>query len=229
MDRDPQDLPTDLLRVAEALQEHRPRLNDTELARAKRRATGRGTGTAALAHRSNPGGFMKSRLALTAVLALGALMSMGGAAFGVSALSSGTTAGSAQYGTPPPCTTPGGTNPDGTPCSGTAPKTKCDDTNGSGASPDSSGRCGSVLGGRAGGGGSDPADVAGAQDTAPAAAQAAPAPSATEPAAQAPRQVQAANDDQLPFTGYAAIPMLLIGIALLGGGMVLRRSTRSVS
>jgi hypothetical protein len=31
------------------------------------------------------------------------------------------------------------------------------------------------------------------------------------------------NDDSLPFTGYAAIPVLLLGIGLLGTGFVLRR------
>ncbi|HWI06284.1 MAG TPA: hypothetical protein VNT54_02065 [Solirubrobacteraceae bacterium] len=41
-------------------------------------------------------------------------------------------------------------------------------------------------------------------------------------AAQAPRQVAASS---LPFTGYAAIPLLLAGLALLAGGLVLRGRT----
>ncbi len=41
---------------------------------------------------------------------------------------------------------------------------------------------------------------------------------------QAPRQVAASTDeDSLPFTGFAAIPVLLIGLALLISGVVLRR------
>ena len=45
---------------------------------------------------------------------------------------------------------------------------------------------------------------------------------ATQPA----RQVEAgANNSQLPFTGFAAIPVLLGGIALLSAGLVLRRRT----
>jgi hypothetical protein len=41
---------------------------------------------------------------------------------------------------------------------------------------------------------------------------------------QPSRQVEAgANNTQLPFTGFAAIPVLLGGIALLSGGLVLRR------
>ena len=44
----------------------------------------------------------------------------------------------------------------------------------------------------------------------------------TQPA----RQVEAgANNSKLPFTGFAAIPVLLGGIALLSAGLVLRRRT----
>jgi hypothetical protein len=51
----------------------------------------------------------------------------------------------------------------------------------------------------------------------------APAPRAT---AQVPQQVAAAESgDELPFTGFTAIPVLLGGIALLGGGVALRRKT----
>ena len=43
---------------------------------------------------------------------------------------------------------------------------------------------------------------------------------------QPSRQVEAgANDDNLPFTGFAAIPVLIGGIALLSAGLVLRRRT----
>src|SRR3954468_4338124 len=43
---------------------------------------------------------------------------------------------------------------------------------------------------------------------------------------QPSRQVEAgANNSSLPFTGFAAIPVLLGGIALLSGGLVLRRRT----
>jgi hypothetical protein len=41
--------------------------------------------------------------------------------------------------------------------------------------------------------------------------------------AQPSRQVEAGGGGQIPFTGYAAIPTLLIGIALLAMGLVLRR------
>jgi hypothetical protein len=64
------------------------------------------------------------------------------------------------------------------------------------------------------------------EDTAPA-PTADPAPvEQTEAPAQAPQQVAATQDgDSLPFTGFTAIPVLLLGIALLSTGVLLRRKT----
>lgn len=45
-----------------------------------------------------------------------------------------------------------------------------------------------------------------------------------EPVVQAQRQVVQSSGDELPFTGFAAIPVLLLGVALLSGGLVLRRN-----
>ena len=43
---------------------------------------------------------------------------------------------------------------------------------------------------------------------------------------QPSRQVEAgANDNELPFTGFAAVPILLGGLVLLTAGLVLRRRT----
>ena len=48
--------------------------------------------------------------------------------------------------------------------------------------------------------------------------------------AQPARQVEAgAGGNELPFTGFAALPILVGGVALLGGGLVLRHRTRSDS
>jgi hypothetical protein len=46
---------------------------------------------------------------------------------------------------------------------------------------------------------------------------------------QSTRQVAAGSDggDELPFTGFLAIPVLLGGVALLSGGLVLRHRTRA--
>jgi hypothetical protein len=49
----------------------------------------------------------------------------------------------------------------------------------------------------------------------------------TQESTQPTRQVEATTESQLPFTGFAAIPVMLGGIALLTGGLVLRRRTRA--
>lgn len=70
----------------------------------------------------------------------------------------------------------------------------------------------------------DSSDVAPARKAAPK-ANVAPA-SETQPTRQVEAGVQAADDGELPFTGFAAIPILIGGVALLGTGAVLRRRTR---
>jgi hypothetical protein len=53
-----------------------------------------------------------------------------------------------------------------------------------------------------------------------------PAGGGGSPGVQPTRQVEAgADNNSLPFTGFAAIPVLLGGIALLSAGLVLRRRT----
>ncbi len=42
----------------------------------------------------------------------------------------------------------------------------------------------------------------------------------------AAEQVAQTGDDDLPFTGFAAIPLLVGGVGLLGAGAALRRSQR---
>ena len=46
---------------------------------------------------------------------------------------------------------------------------------------------------------------------------------AVQPARQVEAGVQATGEEQLPFTGFAAIPILLGGVALLAAGLALRR------
>ena len=48
-------------------------------------------------------------------------------------------------------------------------------------------------------------------------------PLADDDDAQVPAQVE--SGDSLPFTGFAAIPVLAIGVALVGAGLVLRRQS----
>jgi hypothetical protein len=76
---------------------------------------------------------------------------------------------------------------------------------------------GNVLGDEDSGNNVLPADNTGGGDTSPGGG------SAVQPA----RQVEAGanTNSELPFTGFAAVPVLLGGIALLSGGLVLRRRT----
>lgn len=134
---------------------------------------------------------MRSRIAITALLASGALMSSGGAALGVSALSTTTDASQAQYGPVQPAERIG-------PSGETLPEQP--------VSPGSD-----TL---AGAGGVKPATAEG--DSKPQIAEAQPA-----------RQLEQDGREQLPFTGYASIPLLLIGLTLLVAGLVLRRGARS--
>jgi hypothetical protein len=50
---------------------------------------------------------------------------------------------------------------------------------------------------------------------------------AAQPVRQLTAGVQESGGGQLPFSGFAAIPVLAIGLGLAGAGVVLRRSGRS--
>lgn len=144
---------------------------------------------------------MRSRIAITALLASGALMSSGGAAIGVTALSTTGDASQAQYG--PVETVPAEPRsepaaPQGTPV---APQ-------GETVAPRSDTLAGDDEGATPSSGSKD----AGDESTPTAEAQPA-------------RQLESGGGDELPFTGYAAIPLLLVGLALLVSGLVLRRTT----
>jgi hypothetical protein len=144
---------------------------------------------------------MKSRVAILAMLVTGMLFSTAGAGLALSG-SSHHNASIAQYGTPTPtptCTeTPsgGGTAQAQTPAD-------CTPTPEGGVLPAESGN--GPAQGSSPSGGVAPAEATNTQPT---------------------RQEAAATNSQLPFTGFAAIPVILGGLALLAGGLVLRRRTR---
>ncbi len=199
MDHEPSDIPPDLRDVAHALREHRPRMSGPQLARARERATAGGSRTATAPR----GGFMRSRIAITALLATGALMSSGGAALGISALSTTSDAGQAQYG--PVATTPSVVGPSGETLGG--PVARGPEADSAPVGPSGEPAQGESRPSRA----QSRPDANGTQD----------ATAAVQPA----RQLEAGGNDELPFTGYAAIPLLLLGLGLLVAGLVLRRGT----
>jgi hypothetical protein len=148
---------------------------------------------------------MRSRLAITSMLAFGVLMTSSGAALGVSALSTTPSASQAQYG-------PSVTVEDEGNLGDTVEDNLDSGVLGDTASGDEGGG-GDVAGTTTGGSG----DVAGTS-----AGDSADAPLAT---AQASRQLESGSGGaELPFTGYAAVPTLLIGIGLLAMGLILRRN-----
>jgi hypothetical protein len=178
--------------VIARLEAERPTASDLELGLIAHRVRER---VAPSARRSRRTEFMRSRLAIIAMLVSGMLLSTGGGALAVSGLSS--TKGHAalqQYG---------------------------QDNGDKGDKGDRGGEeGGGVLGeensgGPSGGGGTNPGTTSGGGG---------------EQGVQPARQVEAGAQNaeqggQLPFTGFAAIPILLGGVALLSAGLILRRRT----
>ncbi len=165
-DRSERPLPDDLLPVAQWLREERPSLDGLALDRAKTRARARGAAAERTGVSHGKGALLRSRIAITMILALGILMSLGGVGLAVSGLGDSGDASEVQY-----FSNPG-------------------DSGGSGGSSEST-----TL--------SDPSD-----------------PADVQPAEQ---QSSGTGGGELPFTGFAAIPVLIGGLGLLGSGFVLRR------
>ncbi len=211
---DPHRFSDDLQPVVDFLREHRPEATALELDTVRRQVHTR--------VRKGPTS-MKSRIAMMAMVVFGLLLSGTGAGLAVSGSDATENASQAQY--PPntqtlPCDRDGNgivdgnedLNGDAPGCedSGTLPTTTSGDTscdeNGDGViSPTEAAKhgCGGVK--------------AETEESAPVTQR--------EQAAQPTRQVAASGGDELPFTGFAAIPILVVGMALLAGGLVLRRRT----
>jgi hypothetical protein len=86
--------------------------------------------------------------------------------------------------------------------------------------PGGSGVLGETVTGGEGSGGTNPSEES-TPDTSTGVAD-----DTTEAARQQTVESGDTSPSSLPFTGFAAIPVLLIGLALLGGGFMLRRKTR---
>src|SRR5829696_7236236 len=164
--------------VIARLEAERPAASDLELGLIKQRVRGR---VAPGARRSRRTEFMRSRLAIIAMLVFGMVLSTGGGALAVS----------------------GFTNPSGN----AALQEYGEGDNGVLGEEESGGPAGGEGNSAPSGG------VEGDED-------------ATQPARQVEAGAQGTGgDQQLPFTGFAAIPILLGGVALLTSGLVMRRRT----
>jgi hypothetical protein len=149
------------------------------------------------------GSFMKSRVALVAVLALGVFMSGTGATLAVSGFANNGSASSAQY---PQEHNGGGKKPHHIVEGATASGGKCTEGNG--------GNSGSGAGGNGSGDCTD-------------ATPAATTPVEAQVETQAVEQVAVTgSSSSLPFTGFLAVPVLIIGLGLLGAGVAMRVRNR---
>jgi len=211
-------VPADLQHVVEMLREQRPEASPLELDRIKLRAKARGARTQpSFATRQKGLTMMRSRIAVTSMLTLGVFMSGTGATLAVSGISG--SAASAQYGTPPKAEEVKTIQPLGTPQPAPVPAPA--------AAPQVVPPAATVT---------PQPQVLGetaVEEAEPAAEAATPAPKADVAPAASPaqpaRQVAVADaSPTLPFTGFAAIPVLLGGIALTGSGLVLRRKGRKL-
>jgi hypothetical protein len=161
------------------------------------------------AERSRPslkkGTFMKSRLALTLLLVAGFMLSTTGATLAISGSSSSGSAASNQY-------TPSGSHPN-------KPEHEVKGVNESGGN----GGCksGGGNGGGNGGGGNSGANCNHPTPTSEPTSEVEVAPVAAE------QQAVVSSGSSLPFTGFLAIPLLVIGLGLIVVGAVIRLKSRN--
>lgn len=139
-----------------------------------------------------------ARLAMVSLLTGAFLIGGGGAALAVSGSSGSGSAGAAQYKQVVPSQTPGSGE---TPQSGTEPSRTESEPNPT--EPDRGG----VIPTRDRGGDVPTTDRG----------------TSSNPTQQARQAASGGSDGRLPFTGLAAIPLMGLGVIMLGGGLVLRR------
>jgi hypothetical protein len=208
-------IPAELEDIEDTLRANRHEASPLELDRIKLQAIRQAAqGRPSFVARQK-GAFMKSRLAMMLVIAAGFMLSTTGAGLAISGSSSSGSAAGSQY-TPAGVEEHGGQKPEGQGVKGAATKggNECAENgaNGNGAN-------GNAGNSGANGNGSncnhsEPA----AAETAPAEVEVAPVP--------AEQQAVVSNGSSLPFTGFVAIPLLIIGVLMVVGGALLRLKSR---
>ncbi|HEX2161456.1 MAG TPA: hypothetical protein VHF88_06510 [Thermoleophilaceae bacterium] len=214
MDQSNNPAPGDLSEVADRLRESRSVPTPLELDELKLRARHQ----AARSSTSPGGNMLKSRLALTALIAVGAMMSGTGATLAVTGSSGSGSAEEHQYTTPTTTTETTDTTP--TTETETTPTTETVTTTTTVTETTSTSQVDETRTNQS----NDtpqptlaPQDVAGDQDEGGDDGDSSPS-----------EQVQVAgdSDDSLPFTGFLAIPLLIGGVAMIATGGILRHRSR---
>ncbi len=201
-------IPAEFHDIEETLRANRPETSPLELDRIKLQAIRQAAqGRPSFVARQK-GAFMKSRLAMMLVIAAGFMLSTTGAGLAISGSSSSGSAAESQY-TPAGVEEHGGHHSENHGVKGAATKggNKCSE-NGSG---------GNGGGGNSGANGSncnEPVET----ETAPAEVEVAPV--------AAEQQAVVSSGSSLPFTGFVAIPLLIIGVLMVVGGAMLRLKSR---
>src|SRR6202789_1119421 len=188
-------IPAELHDIEETLRANRPESSPLELDRIKLQAIRQAAqGRPSFVARQK-GAFMKSRLAMMLVIAAGFMLSTTGAGLAISGSSSSGSAAESQY-TPAGVEEHGGHHSENQGVKGAATKggNECSG-NGTGSN---GGRC----------------NQPGETEPAPAEVEVAPVP--------AEQQAVVSNGSSLPFTGFVAIPLLIIGVLMVVGGARLR-------
>jgi hypothetical protein len=204
--------PAEFHDIEETLRANRPETSPLELDRIKLQAIRQAAqGRPSFVARQK-GAFMKSRLAMMLVIAAGFMLSTTGAGLAISASSSSGSAAGSQY-TPSGVEQHGGHKNEGQGVKGAATEggNKCSDK-------------GSNSSGSNAGGGNSGANSK-CNNTQPAEAESAPAEVEVAPV-PAEQQAVVSSGSSLPFTGFVAIPLLIIGVLMVVGGAMLRLKSR---
>jgi hypothetical protein len=201
--------PAELQEIEDALRAERHEASPLELDRIKLQAI-RQAERPRTSLKAKKGSFMKSRLALTCLLVAGFMLSTTGATLAISGSSGSGSAASSQYKSVKPEHGGGNHHPGHGVKGANESGGKCTEGNNGGNS--AGGENG--TGGNGGNGCNEPANTL------------QPAPEVEVAPATAEQTAVVSSGSSLPFTGFVAIPLLIIGLALIVGGAVLGIKSR---